>query len=268
MEILQYEFFQKAIVIAILISLLWSLIWTLIVTRREVQIGHTISNFALLWIILSLASSLNSLVLAILLSIIWAILIFFMDKLKTITRDSVLEITSQLSLALGIFILWVIWNVNFDITSILFWNILSIKDSEFNIFFFITLILIIVIWVSYKKILAISINKELAKAFNINYNFYNLLFLISSAIFITFSIKLVWVLLISAFLIIPANIWKILANTNKQMIILAVSASIFSGVFWLFMSYFFNTSSGSSIVLVMWILLLLSVFLWKIKKRF
>lgn len=267
MDLLQYDFFRNALLIAIFISILWSLIWSLVVTRREVQIGHSISNFAMLWVILWVSSQIDSFLFSIIISLIWALVIFFLERYKALTRDSILEISSQIALAISVFLLWALWNIKFDITSLLFWNILTIKESEFYIFITICTSFIILVYSFYKKILAVSLNWELAKAFWINYSLYNLLFLFIAAVFITTSIKLVWVLLVSAFLIIPVNIWKILWNTNKKVITIWIITSVLSSILGLFGSYYFNSASWASIVLCMWIFLIISLFLWKIKTK-
>lgn len=267
MEILQYEFFRQALYITIILSIIGSILWSLIVTRREVQIGHSISNFALLWIIAWFATWIESNLTSLALAIFWAFVIFFMERYKSLTRDSVLEISSQIALSLSIFLLWIYSNIKVEIESILFWNILTIWNNDFNLFLGVSSVILILLIIFYKDILAISLNKSLAKAFWKNYNALNLLFLILSAVFITFAIKLIWVLLISAFLIIPSNIWKALWHNNKSMLIIWIIASLTASAIWLFGSYFANTATSASIVLSMWWLLILSLIIWKIRKK-
>lgn len=260
LEILQYSFFQKAIIGWILISLIASILGIFIVMRKEANVTHSIANFLFLWVAISLLFSWNYYLFAFLFWIIWTLLIFFIEKTKLITKESTKEIIAQSWIAGWIFVTWFIWNLTLDINNFLFWSILFINTSDLIILSILVVILYIFFFIFWKRFLSIIVNEDLAKSKGIKINIYNLVFLIFLSIFIAISIKIFWILLIWAFLIIPANTSKIISPNLKLSFIISSIISILSVVLGLFVSYFLNTSSWATIVLILIILFLLTLF--------
>ena len=118
MDILSYSFFQNALIAWFFIA---------------VQIGHTIANASFLGVILWLILQVSWEITAIITAIIAAIWVYFLEKTKKITSDSILEYISQISMALGIFLLSFLPGLKVDIFSFLFWNILAVNTVDIYI---------------------------------------------------------------------------------------------------------------------------------------
>ncbi len=258
-EILQYSFFQKAIIWGILISLIASILGVFIVMRKEANITHSIANFLFLWVAVSLLFNWDYYLFAFIFWIIWSLLIFFIEKTSFITKESTKEIIAQTWIAWWIFVTGFLWNLTLDINSFLFWSILFINELDLIILSILLIILYLFFYIFWKRFLAIIINEDLAKSKWIKTNLYNLFFLIFLSIFIAISIKIFWILLIWAFLIIPANISKIISPNLKFSFIISSLISVFSVMLGLFISYFLNTSSWATIVLILIIFFILSL---------
>ena len=262
-EILQYPFFLKAIIWGILISLIASILGVFIVMRKEANVTHSIANFLFLWVAVSLLFSWDYYFFTFLFWIIWSLLIFFIEKTKFITKESTKEIISQTWIAWWIFVTWFLWNLTLDINNFLFWSILFINELDLIILSILLLILYLFFYIYWKRFLSIIINEDLAKSKWIKINIYNLFFLIFLSIFIAISIKIFWILLIWAFLIIPANIAKIISPNLKLSFVFSSIVSIISVIIGLFMSYFLNTSSWATIVLILIIFFISSIIFRK-----
>jgi zinc transport system permease protein len=152
LEILEYSFFQNAIIWGILISLIASILGVFIVMRKEANVTHSISNFLFLWVAVSLFFSWNYYLFAFIFWIIWSLLIFFVEKTKFITKESTKEIIAQTWIAWWIFITWFLWNLTLDINNFLFWSILFIKQIGFNYSFYIIISFIFFLFYLLKKI--------------------------------------------------------------------------------------------------------------------
>jgi len=263
LEIIQYPFFQKAIIWWILISLIASILWVFIVMRKEANITHSIANFLFLWVAVSLLLSWDYYFYTFLFWIIWSLLIFFIEKTKFITKESTKEIISQTWIAWWIFTIWFLWNLTLDINNFLFWSILFVNESDLLILGILLILLYIFFFIFWKKFLSIIINEDLAKTKWIKVDYYNLAFLIFLSIFIAISIKIFWLLLIWAFLIIPANTSKIISPNLKWSFIISSLISIFAVLIGLFLSYFLNTSSWATIVLILIIFFVMSLIFKK-----
>ncbi|PRD23642.1 UNVERIFIED_CONTAM: ispE [Trichonephila clavipes] len=92
------------------------------------------------------------------------------------------------------------------------------------------------IWQRWRYWLMISINQDLAVVEKINVNFVRLEFLITLAIFIAIAAQLIGILLIAAFLLIPAASARLISKTPMQMIIVATVFSVISGISGLMLS--------------------------------
>ncbi len=261
-EILQYSFFQKAIIWWILISLIAAILGIFIVMRKEANVTHSMSNFLFLWVAVSLFFAWDYYLFAFIFWIIASLLIFFIEKTNFITKESTKEIVAQTWIAWWIFVIWFLWNLTLDINSFLFWSILFINETDLIILSILLFVLYIFFFIFWKRFLSIIINEDLAKSKWIKINLYNLLFLIFLSIFIAISIKVFWLLLIGAFLIIPANIAKIISPNLRLSFIYASIISTSSVIMGLFASYFLNTSSWATIVLILIIFFIISLF-WK-----
>lgn len=234
--------------------------------RKEANITHSISNFLFLWISVSLLFAWNYYLYSFLFAIIWSLFLFFIEKTNFITKESTKEIISQVWIAWGIFLLWLIWNLTLDINNFLFWSILFINKFDLIILSFLLLIILVLFYFFWRNFLWIIINEDIAKSRWIKVNLYNLFFIITLAIFIAISIKMFWIMLIWAFLVIPVNTWKILSSSLKNVFIFSLIISLLSVIIWLFGSYFLSTSSWASIILILILFFVLSVLFKKFYK--
>lgn len=264
LEILEYSFFQKAILGWVLISLIASILGIFIVMRKEANITHSIANFLFLWIAVSLLFSWDYYIFAFLFWVIWSLLIFFIEKTKFITKESTKEIIAQSWIAGWIFVTWFLWNLTLDINNFLFWSILFVNNYDLIILSILLIIIYLFFFIFWNKFLSIIINEDLAKSKWIRINLYNLAFLMFLSVFIAISIKIFWILLIWAFLIIPANISKIISPNLSLSFLFSSIISITSVIIWLFTSYYLDTSSWATIVLILIIFFVISLF---VKKR-
>ena len=85
--------------------------------------------------------------------------------------------------------------------------------------------------------------------------------LITIALTIVVSIKLVGIILISALIVIPGATGLQLSRNYRRVILFSVASGIISVVVGLQLSFSFNVASGATIVLVMFALFLLAVAL-------
>jgi len=266
MEILSYSFFQNALIAWIFIAIASAIIWNYIVIRREVQIWHTIANASFLWIIIWMIFQVSWEITAIIFAIIASIWVYFLEKTKKITSDSIMEYISQISMALWIFLLSFLPWLKVDIFSFLFWNILAVNSTDIYISAILLIIISIYFYFLWKILLWNSISYEISKATQRYWEIANISFLILTSLLIAVSIKIFWILLIWAFLVIPANIWKLAWKSFKQMKYISVIISLLSVVLWLFWSYYFDSSPWATIVLILWVWVIIAWIYSKIMK--
>lgn len=257
LDILQYSFFQNALIWWVMIALIAWIFWVFVVMRKESNITHSISNFLFLWIALSLLLEWDYYAYSVIFALIASTLIYFLEKTKLVTNESSKELISQWWMAGGIFILSLITHLQLDINSLLFWSILAISVNDLWMIWAFWIIFFILFLSFWRNFLAVTLNENIAKTKWIHVWIYNFLFVLLLAFFIALSIKIFGILLIGAFLVIPANSAKIISYSLKQTFILSAIFSVIWLLIWLLGSYYIEASTGASIVLsLLWIFIL------------
>jgi len=261
LEILTYDFFQMALIWWVLVSLISWTLGSLVVLRREPNITHAVANILFVWIVVSFFFSGNYYVFGVISAIIWVILLWLLEKFTTTSRESSKEIMAQIWLAAGIFWVGLLGNVQLDVFNFLFWNILFV--SKLDIILLICMWIIgAILWKLFgKKLISIALSPEISKSQWIPVTIFEFGYLLYLALFIAFSLKIFWVLLLWAFLVLPGNIGKMLSSSFSWVFMIATIVSILSVISGLFVSYYLDTSAGASIVLILGCIFIMSSFI-------
>ena len=237
-----------------------------VIWNRMAYFGDTLAHSALFGVSLALFSELP-IHLGMFFScflIACGLLLFREDGV--LPRDTLLGIFSHGSLAAGVILVGVIEGVRVDLLAFLFGDILAISVQDVLLIGFLSGLVLLAIWLSWKPLLLNSIDPELAKVEGINTNFYRALLMFLLAGLIALSIKIVGVLLIGAMLIIPAASAR---NGARSPGMMALGASVFgvsAVIGGMFLSWFSDAPAGPSIVLFSFLIFILSTVLFSVKK--
>jgi zinc transport system permease protein len=106
---------------------------------------------------------------------------------------------------------------------------------------------------------------SLAKSRGINTLVIEMAFTALIAVVITVSIQWVGLLIINSLLVLPAAAARNVSSNAGQYQILALLVSVFSGVVGLILSYYLNTATGATIVLISAVVYFITLL---VRKRF
>lgn len=254
-----------ALIAWIIASLISGTLGSMIVLRHEPNVTHAISNILFLGIVTSFFFAGNYFLFGIIFAILGIALMWGMEKFTPTSRESSKEILSQIWLAAGIFLVGFLGNMQLDVFNFLFWNILFVEMLDIYVLLGMG-ILGWVLWIFFRKaLIRTTLSPEIARSQGINTSLIEFGYQLYLALFIACSVKIFWVLLLGAFLVLPGNIWKILSPNFYCVLVIATIASIVSVISGLFLSYYADTSAGSSIVLILGTIFLAA---WVLKKLF
>ncbi|MCX7991990.1 MAG: metal ABC transporter permease, partial [Proteobacteria bacterium] len=152
---------------------------------------------------------------------------------------------------------------NIDLFSYLFGNILTIKTEDILFTFILTLIVLITIYYFLDEFLSTAFDEELAKVSGINTKRLNAILIIITALTIVLSMRVVGILLVSSFLILPNVSALQIAKNFKRALIFSNLISIFCLLSGIIFSFAFNIPAGATIVLLNVIFLILTLILKK-----
>jgi len=249
LEMLSYDFMQRAFIAGIFIATLASLSGTFVVLRRYSLISETLAHSALVGVAVGLVAGYNPMWIAVAIAIASAWLIEYLRSSFTLYSDAVLAILLSGSLALAVIIVSLGGAFNNSLFSYLFGSILSVSDSDLvTIIIFGSISLLFLLLFS-KELYFIAYDEEVAKTSGVQVRFLNFLLVTVVAIIIALSIRVVGSLLIGALMVIPTVAALQYRVGFRSTMLLSLFFALFSVIFGMTLSYYFSLPSGATIVL-------------------
>ena len=246
----QFAFMRQALVAVLLLSPLFALIGTLVVNNRMAFFSDAIGHASLaglgLGVILGLADPLWALIGF---AVVLGVGIFALQRFTRSTMDTVISLSMCVSIALGVVLLSRGGNFN-RYSSYLIGDLLSITPREIVQLLITTLVVGGGLLFGYNRILLIGLNESLAGSRGRSSWWPQMLFCATIALVVTMNLSWVGILIINSLLVLPAAAARNLANDTRQYVLLAVVFSLFCGVAGLIASFYANTATGATIVLV------------------
>ncbi len=259
LEIISTSFMQKAFFVGIIISLLAGIISVFVVLRKMSFVGAGISHSAFGGVAIGFLTGVDPIFTAIIYCIAVSLGIENISRKGKVSEDAAIGVFFAGSMALGIVLLSLSKDYAIDLFGYLFGNILAITDNEIIISSIVSVSVILIILFFLKELFMITYSEEIAKVSGIPVRFINTIFLITLAISIVISMKVVGIILISALLVIPGATAKLFAKSLFFMITLSCIVSVLSTIIGLFIAYHFDTAPGGTIVLVLTCIFLLGL---------
>jgi zinc transport system permease protein len=253
-NIIQYVFFQRALIAGILAALACGLVGVYIVVRRSVFLADGVSHMAFGGIGMAVYLGWSQLLFgALLASLTMAVGVGIAGIRTRLREDSVIGILWVLGMALGFVFLYKAPARNLlgvSVNSLFFGNILYIRESDLYFMAILCIIIIIVITLLFKELLALSFDEEFARISGVRTGILSIILLGLIALTVVLLINVVGVILVVALLAIPATIAGLFTYDMRRMMILAIAFGIIFCIGGLFVSDACDLPSGATIVLL------------------
>jgi zinc transport system permease protein len=226
-------------------------------------IGHGISHAAFGGVALALLLGFDPFLGAISFCLGVGLLISWLSQHKRVSEDSAIGLTLTMTMALGSILLALRKGYTPDIFGYLFGDILLILPQDLPwILGSCTLVLAVVLCL-FRPLYNFSFHEELAWVEGLPVHLLHFLLVSLLSLVIVVSVKLVGVILISAFLLIPGLSAFQLSSHISRIFWLSFLFSVVSIVAGLFVSYFLDIPSGATIVNLQFLLFMLTMALQK-----
>lgn len=251
---LEYPIVRYAIITAVLIAVCSSLLGVTLVLKRFSFIGDGLSHVA--FGVLAVAAVLNlsnNMLLVLPVTVLCAILLLRTGKNTKVRGDAAIAMLSVASLAIGYLLMNIFStssNLTGDVCSSLFGStsILTLTSSDVWLCVILSVIVVVIFILFYNKIFAVTFDEDFAKATGLHADAYNLLVAIITAVIIVLAMNLVGSLLISALIVFPALSSMRLFKSFKAVTVCSAVISVICALVGIFVSIFFDTPVGSTIV--------------------
>jgi zinc transport system permease protein len=204
LEVLGQPFMQRALLGGLLTGALGGLLGSFAVLRQLSFFSDALGHSALLGISLGILLGINPTLVLIPFAVLFALLVNQLVARSGLPADALLNIVYSTSLAFAVVALSLVETYRGGIQQLLFGDILGISWSDLTVIAVLLLGALIYLALSLRAQVLLTLNSDLAGAFGVGASRHRLAFIVLLAVVVAVSIKAVGVLLISAFVVIPA----------------------------------------------------------------
>ena len=247
-ELIQYTFFQHALLGGLLASIACGIIGTYIVTRRLVFISGGITHASFGGIGIGLFTGISPLLSAAVFSVLSAFGVEWLSKRKDMREDSAIAVFWTLGMALGVMFSFLSPGFAPDLSAYLFGNILTITVTDLVILGVLALVLIVFFTLFIHPIIHVAFDREFARSQGLPVAFFEYTLMLFIALTIVACLRMVCIVLAISLLTIPQMTANLFTYKFKRIIWLSVIIGFLSCMGGLFISYFLNVPSGASII--------------------
>ena len=264
-EMLSLLFIRRALLVGTLVSLCAALLGVSLVLKRYSNIGDGLSHvgFGVTTVAVGLGIT-SPLPISIPIVMIVAIILLRIGNNSKIKSDSAIALISSTALSIGVAITSLTTGMNTDVCNFMFGSILSMSRADVILSVCVSIIVLVLFVIYYRKLFAITFDEEFAKAIGLKAERYTNLIAVLTAVTIVVGMRMMGTLLISSIIIFPALTSMRLFKSFKNVVICSAVVSVICFWLGLLLSYVYNISTGATIVLVNLVLFILFSFLNKV----
>lgn len=240
---------QRALIAGILVGFLASYYGVFIVQRGLGFLGSGLAHAAFGGVALGVLLNAEPLWVAVPFTVLVAVGITWVKDKTKLGGDTTIGIFFSVSMALGIIFIFLKRQYTSDAFNYLFGSILSVTTTDI-IVPFVLILFTLLLFPFWKRWAYSSFDRELAQADKIPVQFDDYLLSVLIAVTIVVSIKVVGIVLIAAFLVIPPATSRLVNNSFSKMTVVSIIIGISTALVGLWISYYMNVPSGATIILL------------------
>jgi len=249
-EMLSQPFMMRALAAGIMLSALAGYFGVFVVQRQMSFLGAGLGHAAFGGIALGLLLSIPPLWVAVPFTVLIAIAITWVKDHTRLANDTAIGIFFSVSVALGILFLALAETRNADAFSYLFGSILSVSRTDMTV----SAILLLAAATTLPRLWGhwsyATFDAEAAKIEDRNTRQDDMLLIAMLAVTIVVSLKVVGILLVAAWVVVPAASARLMATSFGGMTRLSVILAVLTTAVGLVFSYLLDLPSGPVIVIV------------------
>lgn len=227
-DILQYSFFQNALLGSLFASIACGIIGTYIVTRRLVFISGGITHASFGGIGLGVYLGISPILSAAVFSILSAFGVEWLSKRRDMREDSAIAVFWTFGMAIGIIFSFLAPGFTPDLSSYLFGNILTITAADIQILAILSAILGLVFMLFLRPILYTAFDREFARSQHLPVTFIEYSLMMFIALTIVACLRMVGIVLAISLLTIPQMTANLFTSNFKRIIWGAISIGYLS----------------------------------------
>jgi len=248
LEMLNYEFMQRAFLVALCISVMTPMIGQVIVLRRMSTVGDALSHTGLAGVAIGLSIGINPVVGAFVMAVLAGLTLEIIRR--KFAQYAELSVSITLSLGVGLAAVFSSFVSGASFYGFLFGSIVAISTTELITITVLTGFVAAVTCGLYRPLLHIAFDEESALTAGIPVKIINLVFTTLTAIVVAISARTVGALIVSSLMVIPVACAMQVSRGYKQNLILSILFAIIFTMAGLTLSFYYDLRPGGTIVLI------------------
>ena len=258
-ELFQLPFMHRAIMGSVLTGLMGGLMGSFTVLRQLSFFSDTLGHSALLGISIGFLLGLDPGWVLLPFAVLFALgVTYFLERTRLWT-DALLNIIYSSSLAVGIILLSFRDDYKGGITHLLFGDILAMRTTDLIFSGVLLVACVIFMALTLRSQILLTLHEPMAISRGVSVSAQRTAFIVLLSLVVGVSIKAIGVLLISAFVVIPACAARLLSRDFVQYILISAGLGALGAVVGMIISAFFDLPSGPSIVTAQFVIFLLAM---------
>lgn len=267
-ELLSYDFMQRALIAAFLVGLAAPMVGIFLVQRRLSLIGDGMGHVALAGVAVGVFTGQEPLLTALLFAVLSAVLIEVIRARGRTSGDVALAVMFYGGIAVGVVLMSRAGSktpANLD--SYLFGAITTTSPRDVWVFVALAAVIVGTTWLLRPRLFAVASDEEYARATGMHVTTLNITLAVLTAVTVVVSMRVVGLLLISALMIVPNAAAQLVAGSFRSAMRLAVVIGLVSSVGGVVTSYYAETPSGGTIVIIAILIFILAAALGGVLAR-
>ncbi len=250
LEPFQYHFFVRGLIAAALAGGICGTLGVYVVLRRMSYIGHGLSHAVFGGAVVAYVVSVNFYIGAGLWGFLSAVLINLTSRKRTIGADAAIGIITTASFALGVALISRYNSFTRSFDAALFGSILGVSDRDLFVLAGVGVVTLLFVFFGYKQLLFNTFDPEVAPFYGVRSGTLDTVFALVLAAAIIASMRILGVTLIAAAIVIPPIVGRLVTDSFSRLLIISGVVGAVNGFAGMYLSYFLDTSSGATIVLL------------------
>lgn len=247
---LGYGFMLRALAGALTVAVVCASVGVFVVLRGLAFLGDAIAHAAFPGVVIAHLLRLDLIIGGSIAAVAGALGMGVLARRSGLREDTAIGVVFAGMFALGLVLFSGIRSYTGDLLGMLFGNVLGITTDQLVVVGVIATLVLLVLAVLWKEFVFVSFDPTGAAATGMRLALYDGLLLGLIGLTIAISIQIVGIVLVVAMLVTPAATARLVAVDLRQMLVTSIAFAAAAALSGIYLSYYLNTASGGTIVLV------------------
>ncbi len=246
----RYDFFTNGVLVATIAGALCGLLGVFVVLRGMSYIGHGLSHAVFGGAAASAVMGLNYFVGAGIWGVTSGIIIGRIARRRLIGADAAIGVVTTASFAMGLALLNRYGQAKKSIEAVLFGSVLGVQTADIVAVSLVAIATALIVFGLYRHLLFATFDPEVAQVSGVKVAWVEALLMGMLSLTILVTMRVIGTLLISALLVIPASVARMLTNSFSRMLWISPVIGAISAFVGMNLAYHLDTSASATIILV------------------